>query len=167
MSSLFGGNAVTTRPNTTAQNFAQNAETNVSRTPATAQGAAGSNINLNRYSNTFKSSAFTHTQYEPPFKNPTPAAKIILESQGTSIEDYGRRQPGSNLYPQAPRSAKPTQYETEGLKQSDPQKVVRETVTADNCACCYNRNVLDTKYHNRKNAKDQAIAEERDNLNRL
>ena len=46
---------------------------------------------VHRYTNTFKSSAFTHSQYQPPFNPERSAAQETLDTVGTSIEDYGRR----------------------------------------------------------------------------
>jgi len=46
---------------------------------------------LNRYTPTYKSSAFAHTEYQPPLWTPDSAADRILRSTGTNIEDYGRR----------------------------------------------------------------------------
>lgn len=46
---------------------------------------------LNRYTPTYKSTAFAHSEYQPPLSAPDSAADRTLRSTGTSIEDYGRR----------------------------------------------------------------------------
>ena len=45
---------------------------------------------MTRYTPTFQSNAFSHSQYQPPVNTTTSAAKVTLEQTGTSVEDYGR-----------------------------------------------------------------------------
>ena len=54
---------------------------------------AGMEKPMTRYTNTYKSNAFSHATYQPPLVNDKSAATVVLEKTGTAIEDFGRRNP--------------------------------------------------------------------------
>lgn len=81
VSAIFGGASVPqSRP-----------ETAPVRSSVPSNGNTQDTVSLNRYTPTYKSSAFAHTEYQPPLRTTDSAADRILRSTGTAIEDYGRR----------------------------------------------------------------------------
>lgn len=54
---------------------------------------AGMEKPMTRYTNTYKSNAFSHATYQPPLTNDKSAATVVIEKTGTTIEDFGRRDP--------------------------------------------------------------------------
>lgn len=154
MSGILGGGTITERPSSARPTQGEIGHVQAQR-----------NDN-NRYSNTFKSNAFDHAQYEPLVRPQTSAATFTQQTQGISIEDYDRQQPGANLYPQQPRKAEDQEIVTKSIKNV-PQKVIKEHVQSSNCPCCYNRNILDQNYNSKKNQREQKIAEEREHIQRM
>lgn len=82
VSAIFGGGDVAPKPAAPAR-------------PATTNNVASSNYErpMTRYTDTFKSNAFSHATYQPPITNNKSAATVVLEKTGTTIEDFGRRDP--------------------------------------------------------------------------
>lgn len=90
---------------------------------------------FNRYTNTFRSSAFTHTDYEPPVRPQTSAATLTQQQVGTSIEDYGRRG-------QAPETFKSDTFNPV-IVRGGQEKVIKEPAPCSSCHNCLNRKHID------------------------
>ena len=86
ISAIFGSGTSTGRPATSgASAFTAAGATASPHKPVTEKKI------MSRYTPTFQSNAFAHSQYETPVKNVESAALRTLKTTGTSIEDYGRR----------------------------------------------------------------------------
>lgn len=89
---------------------------------------------MNRYTPTYSSNAFAHSQYETPLRNNESAASRTLATTGTSIEDYGRRnqQIDKNIFAQATNIS--------AGRPATANIVQREIVHVDDgdCANCVN-----------------------------
>lgn len=69
----------------------QRPDVQVQQTANFGQARPQTTHNLNRYTPTFRSSAFAQAEYVPPLVNNESACNQALREDGTSIEDYGRR----------------------------------------------------------------------------
>jgi hypothetical protein len=133
ISQLFGGGSTTTaKPQTAVSTVATGAGVQPAPIRPQTQEKA-----MTRYTPTYVSNAFAHTQYEAPLKNTESAATRTLNSTGTSIEDYGRRNQkfDKNAFMQA--AGKPgiaDLYKMQVIKKDDP-----------NCTNCCNHEIVEHK----------------------